>query len=81
MTIWNVSPIYYGDDKVRYTVLPYSLKGTIISYIRHDKVRRLFVFLMNSRLSEKSARRYAEKRENRMATTTRTISAEGRAIC
>ena len=62
MTIWNVSPVYYGDNKVRYTVLPYSLKGTISSYLKHDKLRRLITFLLNSRLSEKSARKYAEKK-------------------
>ena len=27
MTIWNVSPIYYGDNNVRYSVLPHNLKG------------------------------------------------------
>lgn len=62
MTIWNVSPIYYGDDKVRYTVLPYNLQGTIVSYLKHDKLKRLVVFLLNSRLTEKSARKYAEKK-------------------
>ena len=62
MTIWNVSPIYYEDNKVRYTVLPYSLKGTISNYLKHDKLRRLITFLLNSRLSEKSARKYAEKK-------------------
>lgn len=62
MTIWNVSLIYYGDDKVRYTVLPYSLKGTIISYLKHDRLKRLIAFLMNSRLTEKSARKYAKKK-------------------
>lgn len=62
MTIWNVSPIYYGDNKVRYTVLPYNLKGTISIYLKHDKLRRLISFLLNSRLSENSARKYAEKK-------------------
>lgn len=62
MTIWNVSPVYYGDNKIRYTVLPYSLKGTINSYLKHDKLTRLINFLLNSRLSEKSARKYAEKK-------------------
>lgn len=66
MTIWNVSPIYYGDNKVRYTVLPYSLKGTISNYLKHDKLRRLVTFLLNSRLSEKSARKYAEKKVSSM---------------
>ena len=56
------SPIYYGDNKVRYTVLPYSLKETINSYLKHDKLRRLVAFLLNSRLTEKSARKYAEKK-------------------
>ena len=65
MTIWNVSPVYYGDNKVRYTVLPYSLKGTIGSYLKHDKLRRLITFLLNSRLCEKSARKYAEKKSKR----------------
>ena len=62
MTIWNVSLIYYGNDKVRYTVLPYNLQGTIVSYLKHDKLKRLVVFLLNSRLTEKSARKYAEKK-------------------
>lgn len=63
MTIWNVSPIYYGDYKVRYTVLPYNLKGTVSSYLKYDKIRRLITFILNSRLSEKSARKYAERLE------------------
>ena len=62
MTIWNVSPIYYEDDEIRYNVLPYSLKGTIISYLKHDRLKRLIAFLMNSRFTEKSARKYAEKK-------------------
>ena len=57
MTIWNVSPIYEGDNKVRYTVLPYSLKGTVISYLKHDRLKRLVTFLLNSRFTEKSARK------------------------
>ena len=62
MTIWNVSPIYYGDDKVRYTVLPHSLKGIIISHLKYGKISRLFEFFKNSRFTEKSARKYAEKK-------------------
>lgn len=62
MTIWNVSPIYYGNDKVRYTVLPYNLKGVIANYLKYDKMTRLFEFLKNSRFTEKSARKYAEKK-------------------
>ena len=45
MTIWNVSPIYYGGNDVRYSVLPYNLKGVIVSYLKYDKVTRLFEFL------------------------------------
>lgn len=45
MTIWNVSPIYYGDNNnVRYSVLPHNLKGVIVSYLKYDKVTRLFEF-------------------------------------
>lgn len=62
MTIWNVSPIYEGNNKVRYTVLPYSLKGTVISYLKHDRLKRLVTFLLNSRFTEKSARKYAKNK-------------------
>lgn len=62
MTIWNVSPIYYGDNNVRYSVLPHNLKGVIVSYLKYDKVTRLFDFLKNSRFTEKSARKYAERK-------------------
>lgn len=62
MTIWNVSPIYYEDDKVKYTVLPYSLKGVITIYLKYDKVTQLFKFLKNSKFTEKSARKYANKK-------------------
>lgn len=62
MIIWNISPIYYGDDKVRYTVLPYNLKGVITSYLKYDKITRLFDFLKNSRFTEESARKYVDKK-------------------
>ena len=62
MTIWNVSPIYYGGNDVRYRVLPYNLKGVIVSYLKYDKITRLFEFLKNSRFTEKSARKYADMR-------------------
>ncbi len=35
MTIWNVSPIYYGDNKIRYTILPHDLIGTVKEFLRH----------------------------------------------
>ncbi len=63
MTIWNVSPIYYGDNKIRYTILPHDLIETVKEYLRHGNkgnYKRLVGFLLNSRLSEKSARKYAD---------------------
>ncbi len=63
MTIWNVSPIYYDDNKIRYTVLPYNFSGTVKEYLRHGNkgdYKLLVEFLLNSRLSEKSARKYAD---------------------
>lgn len=61
MTVWNVSPIYYGEDKVRYTVLPYNLLGVMKTYLKAPhSFRNIIIFLKNSRLSEKSARKYAE---------------------
>lgn len=62
MTIWNVSAIYYGDNKVRFSVLPNDLKSIVYNYLKYDKVSRLIIFLINSRLTEKSARRYANRR-------------------
>ncbi len=66
MTIWNVSPIYYSDNKIRYTVLPHDLIKTVKEYLRHpnkNDFKRLLKFLLNSRLSEKSARKYADYKE------------------
>ena len=62
MTIWNVSPIYCGDNKISYIVLPYSLKVTVSTHFKYGIIKRLITFLLKSRLSEKSARKYAEKR-------------------
>ena len=63
MTVWNVKPIYYGDGKVRYTVLPHNLIKTAREYLDHPTKYdfKLFVeFLVNCRFSEESARKYAD---------------------
>ena len=59
MTIWNVSHVYNKKDKINYIVLPYNLKGTILVHLKYYNVIKLFKFLKNSRLTEKSAIKYA----------------------
>lgn len=66
MTIWNVSPLYTKDDTVTYTVLPYDLAGTIRNYFKYNKPYKLIGFLKNSRLTEKSAQKYADTKMKHM---------------
>lgn len=66
MRIWNVSPMYYkNSNKIKYIVLPYDLKIIITAYIKNDTIKNLFIFLFNCRFTEKSARKYANKKQEK----------------
>lgn len=72
MTIWNVSAIYGDDNKARYTAFPYSLKGVVTSYLGLSKNRDfkgLFKFFKNSRLTEESAKKLANKKQKEASLT------------
>ena len=62
MRIWNVSNFYYGNDKVSYIALPYSLKDVIASYRKHDVAVCLLEFIKNCRFTEKSAKKLVSRK-------------------
>lgn len=62
MTIWYVQKIY-TDDGVMFEVLPYNLLTTVKYVLKMENgIVQTVKFLVNSRLSEKSAERLAKKR-------------------
>ena len=66
MIVWNVSAAYIDqENKIKYVVLPYNLFGTIAAHIKyHTPFSVFWDFIKNSRLTKKSAMKYAEKRNN-----------------
>ena len=62
MTLWKVQKLY-SDSQIRYSALPYSVKGFIMDF-RHIKGwKYTFSFLHDCRLLEKQALRLAKKRQ------------------
>ena len=62
MTIWHVQKLY-TDTGAYYEVLPYALVSTVKDTLRmKDGIKQTVKFLVNSRLSEKSAVRLADRK-------------------
>lgn len=61
MTILNVKALYDGEEKL-YQVLPYDLIGVIKHYLQmKNGFRYLYIFMRDSRFSERSAQKLADK--------------------
>lgn len=61
MTIWNVKALYIGKGK-SYQVLPYDLYGIISVCLRMKMgIGCLYMFMKNSRFSQKEAEKLADK--------------------
>lgn len=66
VTIYAVLKAYDKDDAIYYQVLPYNLQGTIKCHFEFYRgFRSLIPFLVNCRLSEKSANKLKKKLESR----------------
>ena len=62
MTIWHVQKLY-KDTGAYYEVLPYALISTLEDTLKMQKgIKQTVKFLVNSRLSEKSAIRLADRK-------------------
>lgn len=63
MTIWHVQKLYTDDD-VMFEVIPYNL-FSVVKYTLKMKngIVQAVKFLVNSRLSEKSARILSDKKQ------------------
>lgn len=61
MTVWKVDKGYMKNNKVRYYVMPYDLKGTIHSQLKFYGLRSLIEFFKLCRLTENSAKKLANK--------------------
>lgn len=61
MTIYTVLKHYDNTDNLCYDVSPFDLKGTISCYLKYYSLKELLSFLRMSRLSEKQAKKLAEK--------------------
>lgn len=64
MTVWYVQKLYH-DDGCQYDVLPYDLWQTVkITMKMENGIKQTIKFLMNSRLREKSAMLFCEKKNH-----------------
>lgn len=62
MTIWHVQKLY-KDTGAYYEVLPYALFSTVEDILKmQNGIKQTVKFLVNSRLSEKSAVRLADRK-------------------
>lgn len=61
MTIYTVLKNYDNNDNLYYDVSPFNLIGTISCYLKYYSFTELLSFLKMSRLSEKQAKKLAEK--------------------
>lgn len=61
MTIYTVLKRYDNTDNLYYDVSPFNLIGTISCYLKYYSLKELLSFLRMSRLSEKQAKKLAEK--------------------
>lgn len=64
MTIYTVYAVlknYDNNDNLYYDVSPFNLIGTISCYLKYYSFTELLSFLKMSRLSEKQAKKLAEK--------------------
>lgn len=62
MTIWYVQKLY-RETSVYYEVLPYALFSTVKDTLKmKDGIQQTIKFLVNSRLSEKSAEMLADRK-------------------
>ena len=63
MTIWHVLKLY-RDEEILFEVLPYDLFSTIKYTLKMENgITQTVRFLTNSRLSEQSAKRIADKKK------------------
>lgn len=63
MTVWNVYGSYGSGDKLAYIVLPYNLKGLVLSYFRFfRKYTSIKTYFRDFYLSETKANQIAECR-------------------
>lgn len=63
MMVWNVKPVFDNTNKIKYTVLSYNLIEVAKAYLKHPtiyNIKFLLDFCKNCRLSEKSAKKYAD---------------------
>ena len=61
MTIYIELKHYDNNDNLYYDVSPFNLKGTISCYLNYYSFTELILLLKMSRLSEKQAKKLAEK--------------------
>jgi hypothetical protein len=60
-TVYAVLKNYDNNDNLYYDVSPFNLKCTISCYLKYYSFTELLSFLKMSRLSEKQAKKLAEK--------------------
>ena len=61
MTIYVVLKHYDNNDNLYYDVSPFNLAGTISCHLKYHGFKEIFSFLRMSRLSERHAKKLAEK--------------------
>lgn len=63
MTIWHVQKLY-SYDGIMFEAIPYELFSTVKYTLKmKNGIVQVVKFLLNSRLSEKSAKRFSEKKK------------------
>jgi len=61
VTIYVVLKHYDNNDNLYYDASPFNLAGTISCYLKYHSLKELFPLFKMSRLSEKQAKKLAEK--------------------
>lgn len=66
MTIWHVQKLY-KDTGAYYEVLPYALLSTVEDTLKmQNGIKQIVKFLINSRLTEKSAVKLANRKNSQL---------------
>lgn len=76
MTLYIVLKHYDNNDNLYYDVSPFNLIGTISYYFKYHALKDLFLFFKMSRLSERQAKKLAEKMNGGRGAMWRTEKME-----
>lgn len=76
MTLYIVLKHYDNNDNLYYDVSPFNLIGTISYCFKYHALKDLFLFFKMSRLSERQAKKLAEKMNGSRGAMWRTEKME-----